>query len=82
MVRVRIELDQEGIKALLRSAEVGADIDRRAQAIAAAAGPGMRSRTYQGRDRVRGQVWTGTPEAQRAEAENRDLTRALDAGRQ
>lgn len=79
---VRIELNDAGIKALLRSAEVGDEIKRRADNIARAAGPGMHSETYQGRDRVRARVWTGTYAARKAEAEDRALTRALDAGRE
>lgn len=82
MTEVRIELDQDGIKAFLRSAEVAADIQRRCDAIAAAAGEGMQAEVYQGRDRVRGRVWTGTYAAKRAEANDRALTRALDAGRE
>lgn len=80
-VNIRIELDSPGIDRFLKSDEVQADIARRAAAIARAAGPGMHSTTYRGRDRVVGQVWTGTIGARLAEAENRDLTRALDAGR-
>lgn len=82
VTEIRIELDSAGIEALLRSPEVVADLQRRADAIAAAAGPGMRATVYQGRDRARAEVWTGTYAARDAEAEGRALTRALDAGRQ
>lgn len=80
-MKVRIELDSKGIEQLLRSSEVEADLRRRAAAIARAAGDGMHHGTVQGRDRVAGQVWTGTVQARRAEAKDRALTRALDAGR-
>lgn len=81
-MNVRVELDSKGIAEFLRSPEVEADMGRRARNIARAAGDGMHSATVQGRDRVSGQVWTGTIGARRAEAEGRDLTRALDAGRE
>lgn len=79
--KVRIELDQNGIKALLRSPEIAADLERRARNVARTAGDGMHSAVVQGRDRVRAQVWTGTYAAKRAEAEDRALTRAIDAAR-
>lgn len=63
---------------------LAAELSRIASRIATAAGgeaAGMRSRVYQGRDRQRAQVWTGTHAARRAEANDRALTRALDAGR-
>jgi hypothetical protein len=81
VVKARIEVDHAGVEALLRSPEVKRDLERRAAAIAAAAGEGMASRTYQGRDRIRAVVWTQTNAARRAEAQNRALLRALDAGR-
>lgn len=80
-VIIRIELDSPGIDRFLKSDQVQADIARRAGAIARAAGPGMHARTYRGRDRVVGQVWTGTIAARLAEAQDRSLTRSLDAGR-
>lgn len=77
----RVQLDSKGIEQLLRSPEVVKDLERRAAAVAAAAGPGMRSGAYQGRDRARARVWTGSAAAKRAEAESRALTRAIDAAR-
>lgn len=82
MVAIRIEMDSAGCKELLRSADVGRDVKRRLDAVAARAGNGHRSKVYQGRDRVRGDVWTATPAARRAEAENRALLRAMDAARE
>lgn len=82
MGSVRIELDSAGIEQLLRSQEVGADLERRANAVARAAGDGVRARVYQGRDRVRAQVWTATAAAKKSEAEDRTLLRALDAARE
>lgn len=80
---VRIVLDQDGVKAILAGAcGVGEAITDITASIAAAAGDGMHQLVYHGRNgRIRGQVWTGTYEARKAEAVDRALTRALDAGR-
>lgn len=81
MAKIRIELDKKGVSELLNSPEVLADLRSRAERIAAAAGPGMVVDTFKGHDRVHATVRTDTPEAMKAEAENRALTRAIIAGR-
>lgn len=78
---VRLELNRAGMAALLKSEEVQADLRRRAQAIAAAAGEGMDVDVRVGATRARASVRTGTDEARRAEATDKTLTAALDAGR-
>ena len=83
MANVRVKLNSAGIREVLKSDEVRADILRRAEAIKAAAGGGD---DYEAGaeivgNRVMGWVVTATPEAKQAEAEDRTLTRALDAGR-
>jgi hypothetical protein len=77
----RIVLNRAGVKALLRSAEVQADLRRRGQAIASAAGVGHRVESQVGPNRARVAVITETPEAMVAEATERKLSRAVDAGR-
>lgn len=69
------------MKGLLRSPEVRADLEARARRIAAAAGPGMEVDVEVGAKRARASVRTATYEAMRAEATDRALSRALDAGR-
>ena len=78
---VRIVLNRKGMRQLLRSPEVLADLKRRAEAIAAAAGSGMEVSAMVGRNRARASVITATSEARNAEATSRALTRAIDAGR-
>lgn len=78
---VRIEMNRAGVGALLKSAEVQADLKRRAEAIAQAAGDGMDVDVRVGKTRARASVRTGTFEARRAEARDKALTSALDAGR-
>lgn len=77
----KLVLNRKGVRDLLRSDGVVADMDRRARAIAAAAGTGMEVDSGVGRNRGRAVVFTATAEAMVAEATNRDLTRAIDAGR-
>ena len=78
---LRVKLNRAGIRALLRSTEVERDLDARARRIAAAAGEGMEVETEVGPARARSAVFTATRDAQEAEATDRTLTRALDAGR-
>lgn len=77
----RIKLTANGPRQLRKSPGVVADLKRRADRIASAAGSGMEASTHQGRNRARASVITGTVEAMVAEARGRVLTRAIDAGR-
>lgn len=77
----KVRLNRKGVRELLRSREVLSDLERRANAIAAAAGEGMEVDSEVGRNRARASVRTATREAVLAEAQQRALTRALDAGR-
>ncbi len=70
-----------GIRELLKSPMVQRDLRARAQRIANAAGPGMEVRTDVGRNRARAAVVTADVDAMLAEATDRKLTRAIDAGR-
>lgn len=81
MAKTRIVLNRRGIEALLTSPEVLADLKRRAEQIAASAGPGMEASAMVGKTRARASVITATAAARRAEATGRRLTRSVDAGR-
>jgi hypothetical protein len=81
MANVRIKVNRNGIRDLLRSDEVLADLEERGQRIAAAAGDGHRVESEVGQNRARVAVITDTIEARISEAKNRTLTRAIDAGR-
>lgn len=81
MAEGRIVLNRRGVRQLLRSPEVLADLKHRAEQIAAAAGPGMEASAMVGKGRARASVITATSEARKAEATRRALTRAIDAGR-
>lgn len=77
----KFERNSAEIEKLLRSPAVMAECKRRADNIARAAGPGFRTAAEQGTGRARAVVWAGTYEARKAEANDRALTRAIDAGR-
>lgn len=81
MASVRVVLNRKNVRELLRSEAVRRDLERRAQNIAAAAGPGHIVDSQIGRNRARAAVITATFDAMRAEARDRNLTRAIDAGR-
>jgi hypothetical protein len=78
---VRIKLNPAGVRAILRSPKVLADLERRAQNVATAAGPGHHVEARLFRNRARAEVVTETDEAKVAEATERTLTRAFDAAR-
>lgn len=78
---IRVVMNRRGVAELLKSAEVQADLERRSEAIAAAAGPGMEVDVRVGRTRARASVRTGDIDAMLAEANHKALTRAIDAGR-
>ena len=78
---VKVKLNSSGVRELLRSPGVLADLEARAKRIAAAAGGGMVVESAVGANRARAVVITGTREAMEAEARTRALTRAVDAGR-
>jgi hypothetical protein len=78
---VKLKLKRSAVRELLRSAEIQADIGARARRIAAAAGEGFEVDESVGRNRARASVRTVSHEGRYAEATQRALTRAIDAGR-
>lgn len=79
--KVRIEVNSAGIRSILQSPEVQSMLRARAERIAAAAGDGMEVASSIGATRARASVITATKEAREAEATDRALTSAIDAGR-
>jgi hypothetical protein len=77
----RFELKPEGIREILTSPGVLADVAGRAKAVAAAAGPGFASDAGIGPHRARAAAFTASREAAINEAKNRTLLRALGAAR-
>jgi hypothetical protein len=83
MADLRVKWNYPGMGKILRSAEMRADLERRARAIAAEAGgdPDYVADSSIGRTRARASVRTATVAAAREEATDHTLLRALDAGR-
>lgn len=78
---VRIKINRKGIRRLMRGPEAIEDLKIRSGNIEIAAGEGFKSETKAMKNRAHATVWTGTPEAKEAEAKERKLTKAIDAGR-
>ena len=84
MADLRIELNRAGVAQLLKSPEVQADLAARATRIAnaaAASGGIFGHETTVGPRRAHAIVYTDDTAARKAEATDRALTRAIDAGR-
>ena len=81
MASIRIDMNSAGIQDLLKSSPVRALLKAKADRIAAAAGPGMVAYSRVGKTRARASVVTDSYKAKRAEAKDRALTKAIDAGR-
>lgn len=77
----KIKLNSAGVKALLKSPEVQADLKARADRIAAQAGPGHKVETFVGKNRARANVATETIDAMISEQAHGTLTNAIEAGR-
>jgi len=78
---IRIEVNSAGIQSILKSDEVQELLRTKADRIAAAAGDGFEASSRVGKTRARASVITVTRAARLAEATDRALTRAIDAGR-
>ena len=77
----RVKLNSQGVRDVLRSPAVMAELRRRGNKIAAAAGSGFEVEQYVGRNRARVTVRTATWPARGREARDHILIRALNAGR-
>lgn len=86
---MKFKLNNKGFAELRNSPEVRADLAKRAQRIAEAAGPGFvaddprwsQPGTKGSRPRGRSSVGTGDYKSRKAQAKSNVLERAMDAGR-
>ena len=81
MAKPKIVLNKKGVQQLLKSPEMQKLMTDRARRIATAAGPGHAVEPDNTGDRARASVVTRSYAAKKAEAKNRSLTRAIQAGR-
>lgn len=75
--KVRIELNSEGVRELLRSPGIAAACQAQASAIAGRAGEGYRVSTYIGVNRANASVITETDAAIRDNMKNNTLLKAV-----
>ena len=75
--KVKVELNSDGVRELLQSAEMAAICREQAQAIANRAGDGYSVSTYTGATRVNASVITETIEAMRDNLKNNTLLKAV-----
>lgn len=80
MKKADLKLNRKAMARILKEESVPV-VRRITEQIAAAAGPGFEGDVQIGRNRARGIVGTTDYESRKAEAEERALTRAIDAGR-
>ena len=75
--KIRVELNSEGVRELLRSSEMAAICQEQARMIANRAGEGYSVSTYTGASRVNASVMTETTEAIRDNLKNNTLLKAV-----
>ena len=75
--KIRVELNNEGVRELLRSAEMEAICKQQAQAIKDRVGDGYLVTTYTGRNRVNASVYAVTDQAKRDNLKNNTLLKAV-----
>lgn len=77
MSKVKVELNYAGVGELLRSEEIAGAVKEVAEQVAARAGDGYATDTYQAGTRVIASVYTETEEAMRDNLENNTLLKAV-----
>ena len=75
--KIRVELNSEGVRELLRSAEMEAICKQQAQEIKNRVGDGYLVTTYTGRNRVNASVYAVTDQAKRDNLKNTTLLKAV-----
>lgn len=80
MTKLRIELNEAGIRQLLQSAEMRAKVEQIGHNVEAAAGDGYEAETRVSGDRVACKVMPSTPHAYYSNLKHNTLQKALWAG--
>lgn len=81
MANAQVTLNEKGVGELLKSDRMLAEMAKRGERVAKAAGPGFESSAIVGRTRARAQIRARTFKAELAERKDKVLTRAIDAAR-
>lgn len=77
MANLKIELNSEGIKALLRSSEMKAICEEKARSAVSKLGEGYTASSYTGKSRVNASVYAESHKARIENLENNTILRAL-----
>ena len=77
MSKVKVKLNSAGVRAMLKSGDVMAVLQGKAEALAASAGPGYGVNTCVGKNRANAEVRAETYEARKDAMQNQTLTRML-----
>lgn len=77
MNKLKVVLNKEGVRELLKSEEMLSICKAHADATAAALGEGYEVSTYTGRNRVNAQITAVTREARQENMENNSILKAL-----
>lgn len=77
MSKVKIELNSTGVRELLRSDEMMAECEKRANDALGRLGPGYTVTTHTGKNRVNASIFAETYEAKRDNMENNSILKAL-----
>lgn len=77
MSKVKIQLNRQGVRSLLRSEEMRAICQEKAAEIRARCPAGYQADSYTGKNRVNAMVWAESAEARRDNAKNNTILKAL-----
>lgn len=77
MSKVEIKLNSEGVRALLRSEEMKAECEKRANEAVGRLGPGYEVTTYTGKNRVNASIHAESYQARQDNMENNSILKAL-----
>lgn len=75
--KTRFELNTAGVRELLRSKAMEEVVSKKAQQAQSRLGPGYRTDTFTGKNRVNAMVWAESEEAKRENSENNSLLKAV-----
>lgn len=81
MAKVRIVLNRKGVRELLKSPEMRAMLNERAQNIKARLGDGYKADTYVGSNRVNAMVWASTRKTIKDDLDNNTIIKAMGSER-
>lgn len=77
MAKIKVKLNRQGVRALLRSEEMRAICAEQARDIRDRCGEGYETDSYTGKNRVNAMVWPSTAKARQDNTHNNTLLKAM-----